>query len=62
MEYDILNAVGIAVLAVFGLWAFQYGAKKQKQKDDAERRRKMDKEEKYAQHLSCASFGLTRAA
>ncbi|MCX4310372.1 MAG: hypothetical protein OSJ28_08780 [Desulfovibrio sp.] len=46
MEYDILNAVGIAVLAVFGLWAFQYGAKKQKQKDDAERRRKMDKEEK----------------
>ena len=46
MEYDILNAVGIAVLAVFGLWGFQYGSKIHKQKDDALRRRKIVMEEK----------------
>lgn len=48
MNYDILNALAIAILAGFGLWAFQYGAKKQKQKDDAEKQRdKKDKDGQY---------------
>ena len=41
VEYDILNAVGIAVLLpFFGLLGFPVRRQKQKQKDDAERRRK----------------------
>lgn len=46
MNYDIMNALAIAIFAGFGLWAFQHGAKKQKEKDDAEKQKKKDKEEK----------------
>lgn len=30
MDYMTLNAIGIAVLALFGLWAFQQGASARK--------------------------------
>ncbi|WP_297045791.1 hypothetical protein [uncultured Desulfovibrio sp.] len=30
MDYMTLNAIGIAVLAIFGLWAFQQGASARK--------------------------------
>lgn len=39
MNYDIflINTLAISVMAVFGIWVFQYAAKKQK---EAERKRR----------------------
>lgn len=36
MDYFLLNALAISAMAVFGIWVFQYGAKKQK---EAERKK-----------------------
>lgn len=33
LDYGTLNAIGITILAAFGLWAFQYAVRKQREKD-----------------------------
>lgn len=33
LDYGTLNAIGITILAGFGLWAFQYAMRKQREKD-----------------------------
>lgn len=34
MDYGLLNAIGITILAAFGLWAFQRGMNIEKKKRD----------------------------
>lgn len=43
MDYMTLNAIGIAVLAIFGLWAFQQGAGARKGRRTPPKRRMDDK-------------------
>lgn len=41
MDYGLLNAIGITVMAAFGLWIFQYALKKYgaiQKKNDKDRR------------------------
>ena len=41
---DYVNAIGIALFALFGLWAFQKGAEARKGKRPPEERRRDDRE------------------
>lgn len=43
MDYMTLNAIGIAVLAIFGLWAFQQGASARKGRRTPPKRPAADK-------------------
>lgn len=43
MDYMTLNAIGIAVLAIFGLWAFQQGASARKGRRTPPKRPMADK-------------------
>ncbi|MDE5831969.1 MAG: hypothetical protein K2H64_03130 [Desulfovibrio sp.] len=48
MDYGLINALGMTVMAAFGLWALRYGllkhARKDKNKDEPERRSLKDKD------------------
>ena len=45
MDYSTLNAIGISLLALFGLWAFQRGASAHREKRPPEEQPRSPKDD-----------------